>query len=96
MVGRLAVGTVSSYDRAVSLLFDSGERQVDFVLHPTDLSQASERAFDHALAIAIRHGPQFTLLHAVGRRTTDNWAEFPSVRSRIAEWRSAGTTWRIR
>jgi len=78
-------------DATVSLLFNSGERQVDFVLHPTDLSQASERAFDHALAIAIRHGAQFTLLHAVGRRATDNWVEFPSVRSRIAQWRAAGT-----
>ena len=75
----------------MSLLFDSGERRVDFVLHPTDLSQAAERAFDHALAIAIRLGAQFTLLHAVGRRATDNWADFPSVRSKLARWRNAGT-----
>ena len=77
--------------RALSLLFESGERHVDFVLHPTDLSQASERAFEHALAIAIRYGSQFTLLHAVGRRSTDNWVEFPSVRKKIAQWRAAGT-----
>ncbi|MDA1102779.1 MAG: universal stress protein [Gemmatimonadetes bacterium] len=76
----------------MSLLFDSDERRIDFVLHPTDLSQAAERAFHHALALAIRHGAQFTLLHAMGRRATDNWADFPSVRSKLAEWRSAGTT----
>jgi nucleotide-binding universal stress UspA family protein len=75
----------------VSLLFDSGERRVDFVLHPTDLSQAAERAFDHALAIAIRNAAQFTLLHANGRRETDNWPDFPSVRTKLARWRSAGT-----
>jgi nucleotide-binding universal stress UspA family protein len=77
----------------LSILFSSEDRQkVDFVLHPTDLSRASERAFHHALAIAIRHSAQFTLLHAVGRRATDNWAGFPSVRAKLAEWRSAGTT----
>ncbi len=75
----------------MSLLFDSGERRVDFVLNPTDLSQASERAFEHALAIAIRNGSQFTILHAVGRRDTDNWADFPSVRGKLAKWRKAGT-----
>lgn len=75
----------------MSLLFDSGEHRVDFVLHPTDLSRASERAFDHALAIAIRNGAQLTILHANGRRATDNWPDFPSVRSKLARWRSAGT-----
>ena len=77
----------------MDILFNSdSRRRVDFVLHPTDLSQASERAFHHALAIAIRSCTQFTLLHAVGRRSTDNWADFPSVRSKLAEWRAAGTT----
>ena len=61
------------------------------MLHPTDLSAAAERAFDHALAIAIRHGADFTLLHPVGRRATDNWPDFPSVRSKLARWRRAGT-----
>jgi nucleotide-binding universal stress UspA family protein len=76
----------------LSILLDSDDRDVDFVLHPTDLSEASERAFHHALAIAIRYSAQLTLLHAVGRRVTDNWVDFPSVRSKLAEWRAAGTT----
>lgn len=76
----------------MTLLYDTdAQARVDLVLHPTDLSEASERAFHHALAIAIRAGSQFTLLHAVGRRSTDNWADFPSVRSKLAEWREAGT-----
>lgn len=75
----------------MTILFDrpTGGRS-DFVLHPTDLSRASERAFHHALALAIRGGAQFTLLHSIGRRATDNWPGFPSVRAKLAEWRSAG------
>lgn len=75
----------------VSLLYDARDRPVDFVLHPTDLSEASERTFNHALAIAIRLGAHFTLLHAIGRRDTDNWVDFPSVRARLAKWRAAGS-----
>lgn len=66
-------------------------RPVDFVLHPTDLSEASERAFHHALAVSVRLGAQFTLLHAVGRRATDDWSQFPSVRSKLGQWKAAGT-----
>ena len=73
----------------MSVIFDSGLRPPDFVLHPTDLSEASERAFHHALAIAIRLGAQFTLLHALGRRATDNWPGFPSVRSKLGQWKAA-------
>lgn len=72
--------------------FDSRERHVDSLLHPTDLSRASERAFHHALALAIRYAAQFTLLHAVGRRATDNWPDFPSAHDKLAEWQAAGTT----
>jgi nucleotide-binding universal stress UspA family protein len=75
----------------VTLLWKSDDRLEDFVLHPTDLSEASERAFHHALAIALRQSAQFTLLHAIGRRSTDNWADFPSVREKVAQWRAAGT-----
>lgn len=75
----------------MTLLYDSASHgTVDFVLHPTDLSEASERAFHHALALAIRASAQFTLLHAIGRRSTDNWAHFPSVRTKLAQWNAAG------
>ena len=76
----------------MSILSYSNDPTGDYVLHPTDLSQASETAFHHALAIGIRYGGQFTLLHAVGRRATDTWPGFPSVRDTLARWRAAGTT----
>ncbi|MDH3207402.1 MAG: universal stress protein [Gemmatimonadota bacterium] len=76
----------------MSILIESADGPVNFVLHPTDLSEASLTAFHHALAIAIRRGAQFTLLHAVGRRSTDSWADFPSVRHTLARWREFGTT----
>lgn len=76
----------------MDLLIDRQDGAVDFVLHPTDLSEASLPAFHHALAIGIRAGAQFTLLHAVGRRATDSWEGFPSVRDTLARWRSAGST----
>ena len=76
----------------MSILSHSSHVTGDFVLHPTDLSEASETAFHHALAIAIRNGAQFTLLHAIGRRATDSWPGFPRVRDTLAKWRAAGTT----
>lgn len=75
----------------MTLLFNEGDRGVRYVLHPSDFSEASEVAFDHALSLAIHGGANFTLLHAVGRRATDNWAGYPSARARIAQWRAAGT-----
>jgi len=76
----------------MSILIEPTEGPVNFVLHPTDLSKASLTAFHHALAIAIRRGAQFTLLHAVGRRETDSWVDFPSVRDTLARWRTFGST----
>lgn len=76
----------------MSLLVPSRELSIDLVLHPTDLSEASLVAFHHALAIGIRARAQFTLLHAVGRRATDSWPGFPSVRDTLARWRASGTT----
>jgi len=76
----------------VRVLIESGDGPVNFVLHPTDLSEASLTAFHHALAIAIRRSARFTLLHAMGRRATDDWADFPSVRDTLARWRQSGAT----
>jgi len=76
----------------MSLLTEETGHPVDFVLHPTDLSQAGLSAFHHALAIAIHRGAQFTLLHAAGRWSTDSWDDFPGVRETLARWREFGTT----
>lgn len=76
----------------MSILSEETGQTVDFVLHPTDLSQAGLSAFHHALAIAVHRGAQFSLLHAVGRRSTDSWDDFPGVRETLARWRKFGTT----
>lgn len=75
----------------MTLLFNQGDSGVRYILHPSDFSEASEVAFDHALSLAIHGGANFTLLHAVGRRATDNWPGYPSARSRISRWRAAGS-----
>jgi nucleotide-binding universal stress UspA family protein len=76
----------------VSVLIEQRDGAIHSVLHPTDLSEASLNAFHHALAVAIRRGAEFTLLHAVGRRSTDSWADFPAVRETLARWGEHGST----
>jgi len=57
------------------------------VLHPTDLSEASRSAFDHALAVALRRQTGLTLLHATGGKPSDEtWTAFPSVRGTLERW----------
>ena len=75
----------------MSLLIDDSERPVEFVLHPTDLSEASTRAFHHALAIAVRLGSRFTLLHAVAHRDPSSHQAFPTIRGTLAAWEAAGS-----
>jgi nucleotide-binding universal stress UspA family protein len=55
------------------------------VLHPTDFSPASDRAFVHALAIALFRETRFTILH-VGEHSRLDWAEFPPVRLTLERW----------
>ncbi len=54
------------------------------VLHATDFSNAGEVAFAHALALALVHEAELTLLH-VGEGEVD-WDRFPGVRPRLAAW----------
>lgn len=57
------------------------------VLHPTDFSEASEIAFAHALAIAIRNKADLTLLHVAQDSDDDvDWHDFPSVRKTLERW----------
>jgi len=76
----------------MDLLFENTDQPVQALLHPTDQSEASQSAYHHALAIGIRYGAKLTLLHALGRRSTDSWPGFPSVRDTLARWRAAGQT----
>mgnify|MGYP001813146435 CR=1 FL=1 len=72
----------------MTVLHDSNQKPIEFVLHPTDLSAASERAFHHGLAIAVRLGTRFSLLHSARRSTGES--DFPGVRATLAKWRAAG------
>jgi len=57
------------------------------VLHPTDFSDGSHRAFAHALAIALLRQAELTVLH-VGDKSRDDidWQEFPQVRATLERW----------
>ncbi len=55
------------------------------VLHPTDFSEASVKAFAHALAIALIRKTKLTLLHAGGDKAK-SWEKFPSVRGTLERW----------
>jgi nucleotide-binding universal stress UspA family protein len=56
------------------------------VLHPTDFSAASGRAFANALAIALLRQTQLTLLHVHDRKSTNAWQQFPPVRRTLERW----------
>lgn len=56
------------------------------VVHPTDFSPASERAFAHALAIALLRRARLTLLHVTTDAAQTDWSEFPAVRETLERW----------
>ncbi len=58
----LAARTFASVDEATS---SPAEAAVGEILFPTDLSPASDRAFEHARLLAERLGARLTLFHAV-------------------------------
>jgi nucleotide-binding universal stress UspA family protein len=57
------------------------------VLHPTDFSHASNRAFAYALAIALLRQTELTILN-VGEESKDDipWSRFPQVRETLERW----------
>ena len=57
---------------------------VQSVVHPTDFSPASERAFAHALAIAVLRQTSLTLLHV--EKGKHDWRNFPAVRKTLERW----------
>ena len=61
---------------------------VSSVLHPTDFSEASDKAFAHALAIALLRQTELTLLN-VGESSKDDvpWSSFPPVRETLERWK---------
>ncbi len=57
------------------------------ILHPTDFSSESEKAFAHALAIALLRQAEFTILNVGNNQSdTSQWKKFPPVRKTLERW----------
>jgi nucleotide-binding universal stress UspA family protein len=60
---------------------------VHSILHTTDFSAASDRAFAHALAIALLRQTELTILHVGDESRADvDWSRFPAVRETLGRW----------
>ena len=55
------------------------------VLHPTDFSEASLVAFNHALRVAMLAHSKLTLLNVSGDRPS-TWDDFPGIRETLERW----------
>jgi nucleotide-binding universal stress UspA family protein len=69
----------------VSMPADTVPPFIEEVVHPTDLSPASERAFAHALAVALVRRARLIILHVTSDDRPD-WGEFPAVRRTLERW----------
>jgi len=56
------------------------------VVHATDFSAAGERAFAHALGVAVLRQAELTLLHVAPEPSPD-FGTFPSVRETLERWK---------
>src|ERR1044072_5795950 len=58
---------------------------IQSVLHPTDFSEGSMVAFDHALKAAMLSKSKLTMLH-FSTDGTSEWAQFPGIRETLERW----------
>jgi nucleotide-binding universal stress UspA family protein len=56
------------------------------ILHPCDLSPASEVAFVHALKLALIAKAELSMLHIGPDISRMHWTDFPGVRETLARW----------
>ena len=60
---------------------------INSILHLTDFSAASEKAFAHALAIALYRQTEFTILNFGSHRSVESrWQHLPAVRETLERW----------
>lgn len=60
-------------------------RRIETIFHPSDFSEASEVAFEHALRLALVAKAELTMLHVDSSYAAD-WADFPGVRATLERW----------
>lgn len=60
---------------------------ISSILHTTDFSNASDIAFDHALALSVSSGSSLSILH-IEKQTFSgsDWNSFPHVRAKLIKW----------
>lgn len=57
------------------------------VLHPTDFSPSSQRAFAHALKIAVANRSRFNIAHVeTAKGDGPAWVDFPHIRETLERW----------
>jgi nucleotide-binding universal stress UspA family protein len=59
---------------------------IQSVVHATDFSAVDERAFAHALGVALLTRAQLTILHVAPGAPSD-WRDFPAVRKTLERWK---------
>ena len=64
----------------------AGASRMRAILHPTDLTTASDQAFAHALRIALAGRMKFYILHAESAAQAVDWDAFPAARRTLARW----------
>lgn len=66
----------------------SGEVRTYFrrIVHPTDFTEASARAFFHTLRLALSNQSWMGLVHVKESGESVHWADFPGVRETLVEW----------
>lgn len=56
------------------------------ILHPTDFTEASARAFYHALRLAVGNQSWISLVHVKEAGEGVRWSDFPGVRETLIDW----------
>ncbi len=57
------------------------------IFHPSDLTPASQAAFEHALRMAIAAKAKLTVMHVMQRSGDEEWDAFPGVRDVLERWK---------
>lgn len=59
---------------------------IDSILHASDFSAASQRAFEHALKLALACRAELLIAHVDPPGDDSSWLEYPGVRRTLQRW----------